>query len=82
MARASKAEIVRYPSDKTMVNALGFPNPGVDVFIENLKRQKVKVPVIGSVSGRELESITKCYEKLQPHVAGIELNLSSPNTAN
>ena len=76
-----KPRIVRYPSDKTMVNALGFPNPGVDVFIENLKRQKVKVPVIGSVSGRELESIIKCYERLQPHVAGIELNLSSPNTA-
>jgi len=25
-----KPRIVRYPSDKTMVNALGFPNPGVD----------------------------------------------------
>ncbi len=76
-----KPRIVRNPRDKTMVNAFGFPNPGVKVFIQNLKRQKVKVPVIGSVSGRELESITKCYDKLQPHVAGIELNLSSPNTA-
>ncbi len=76
-----KPRIVRYPKDKTMVNALGFPNPGVDVFIENLKRQKVKVPVLGSVSGRELESIVKCYDKLQPNVAGIELNLSSPNTS-
>ena len=64
-----------------MVNALGFPNPGVEVFIKNLQSQKVKVPVIGSVSGRELENIAKCYDKLQPHVAGIELNLSSPNTS-
>lgn len=76
-----KPRIVRYPKDKTMVNALGFPNPGVEVFIRNIQSQKVKVPIIGSVSGRELESITKCYDKLQPHVAGIELNLSSPNTA-
>lgn len=76
-----KPRIVRYPSDKTMVNALGFPNPGVDVFIENLRHQKIGVPVLGSVSGRELESITKCYDRLQPHVAGIELNLSSPNTS-
>ncbi len=76
-----KPRIVRYPKDKTIVNALGFPNPGVEVVIKNLQNQKVKVPVIGSVSGWELESIIKCYNILQPHVAGIELNLSSPNTA-
>lgn len=75
-----KPRIVRYPSDKTMVNSLGFPNPGVDAFIANLQRQKAKVPVIGSVSGRDLESIAKCYDKLQTHVSGIELNVSSPNT--
>ena len=75
-----KPRIVRNPKDKTMVNALGFPNPGADAFIENLKRQKTKAPVLASVSGRELENILKCYEKVQPHVAGIELNLSSPNT--
>ena len=63
-----------------MVNALGFPNPGVEVFIKNLQSQKVQVPVIGSVSGRKLENIAKCYDKLQPHVAGIA-NLSSPNTS-
>ena len=76
-----KPRIVRYPSDKTMVNALGFPNPGAEAFIKNLHSQKVDVPILGSVSGRELESIAKCFDKLQPQVAGIELNLSSPNTA-
>jgi dihydroorotate dehydrogenase len=75
-----KPRIFRNPKDKTLVNCLGFPNPGVDNFIKNLKKQKLKIPVLGSVSGRTVESIVDCYEKLQPHVAGIEINLSSPNT--
>ena len=76
-----KPRIARNTEEKTMVNALGFPNPGVQRFIENLKRHSLKVPVLGSISGKEVESILKCYESLQPHVAGVELNLSSPNTA-
>ena len=76
-----KPRIVRNPPEKTMVNALGFPNRGADDFIKTLKTQKLKVPVIASVSGRTIEAVIGCYEKLQPHVAGIELNLSSPNTS-
>ena len=77
-----KPRIVRNVSEKTLVNCLGFPNPGVEGFISNVRRQKIKVPLIASISGRTEDSIIDCYSKLQPHVSAIELNLSSPNTAN
>lgn len=75
-----KPRIVRIPSEQTLLNCLGFPNPGVDEFIANIKEQKINVPVIASISGQDEPSILECYEKIQPCVAGIELNLSSPNT--
>lgn len=76
-----KPRVVRNTREKSMVNCLGFPNPGVEIFIRNLRKQNVKVPVVGSVSGRTVESVVECYAQLQPHVAGIEINLSSPNTS-
>lgn len=76
-----KPRIVRNIKDSSLVNALGFPNPGVDTFILNVTKQKVRVPIVGSISGQTIPDILECYEKLQPHVSGIELNLSSPNTA-
>jgi len=76
-----KPRVVRNPSEKTMVNALGFPNPGVDRFIANLERQRLKVPVVVSISGRAIPDIVECYEKIQSKAAGVELNLSSPNTS-
>jgi len=76
-----KPRIVRNPKEKTLVNCLGFPNSGVDDFIRNISRQKTRVPIVGSISGQTISDIIECYQKLQPHVSGIELNLSSPNTA-
>jgi dihydroorotate dehydrogenase len=75
-----KPRIVRNISEKSLLNCLGFPNPGADDFVKKLARQKLKVPVIASISGKTEESILVCYEKVQPHVSAIELNLSSPNT--
>ena len=77
-----KPRIVRNVSERTLVNCLGFPNPGVEGFISNIRRQKIRVPVIASVSGRTEDSILDCYSRVSPHVSAVELNLSSPNTAN
>jgi dihydroorotate dehydrogenase len=75
-----KPRIVRNPAQKTLVNCLGFPNPGAYAFIENIRKQKITVPIIASISGQTEDSILECYEKIQPFVSGIEVNLSSPNT--
>lgn len=75
-----KPRVVRNVSEKTLLNCLGFPNPGVDGFLRNLRKQKLKIPLIASISGKTEHSILVCYEKIQPYVDAIELNLSSPNT--
>jgi dihydroorotate dehydrogenase len=82
-----KPRVIRNPGEKTILNCLGFPNPGVERFVQNISKQKqqeLRVPVVGSVSGRTIESVVECYEKIQqeqPLIAGVEVNLSSPNTA-
>ncbi len=76
-----KPRVVRNVAERTLVNALGFPNPGVEKFVANLAAHPPKVPVVGSISGKEVPEIDECYKKVQPSVAAVELNLSSPNTA-
>jgi dihydroorotate dehydrogenase len=76
-----KPRVARNKADKTLVNALGFPNPGIDAFIGNLaSRTALDTPVVASISGKTMEDVLGCYAKVQEHVAGVELNLSSPNT--
>jgi dihydroorotate dehydrogenase len=88
-----KPRVARNVKENTLVNALGFPNPGIDEFIRNLRRQHTSSPpppspgtgkksplLVASVSGKTVEEIRECYARVQPHIAGIEINLSSPNT--
>src|SRR3989442_1356422 len=75
-----KPRVVRNVKERTLVNSLGFPNPGVDEFLRNLSSSKPTVPVVASISGREVAEIVECYERVQPSVAAVEVNLSSPNT--
>ncbi|MDA4117686.1 MAG: hypothetical protein OK455_05005 [Thaumarchaeota archaeon] len=77
-----KPRVARNVKEKALVNALGFPNPGIDEFIRNVSRLGARAPpIVASISGRTAEDILGCYRKVQGHVAGVELNLSSPNTA-
>jgi dihydroorotate dehydrogenase len=73
-----KPRVARNEDERALVNALGFPNPGVDAFISALT--PVGAPVLASISGKTIDDVLYCYSKVQPHVAGVELNLSSPNT--
>jgi dihydroorotate dehydrogenase len=76
-----KPRVARNIDEQTLVNSLGFPNPGVDEFVRNLVlHRKPEPPLVASISGRTLEDVTFVYSKVQPYVAGVELNLSSPNT--
>jgi dihydroorotate dehydrogenase len=75
-----KPRVARDKKEMTLVNALGFPNPGIDAFILNLTPRTIGVPLVASISGRTVEDVLGCYSKVQQHVAGVELNLSSPNT--
>ena len=64
-------------------NSMGLPNIGVQRIIPNLLKEKEKhvAPLIVSISGLGVEEFVECYRKIESFADGIELNISSPNTA-
>jgi dihydroorotate dehydrogenase (NAD+) catalytic subunit len=69
-------------ADSGLINAMGLPNPGIDVFTEEIKFSKtiLRVPVIVSVFGYTAEDYADVTKKAI--VAGadaVELNVSCPH---
>lgn len=60
-----------------VLNAMGLPNPGVDSYVEELA--DVDVDVVGSIFGRGSDEFVAVAEKMAPHVAALELNMSCPH---
>ena len=76
-----KPRIWRYPQ-KSLVNSMGFPNEGAEKVAANLSNRKPdQGPIIVSISGLSVEEFVECYRELEPLANGIELNISTPNTA-
>lgn len=77
-----KPRMVRLPDMKAVMNSMGFPGQGLQPALKKLnKSQKHKDRVLVSIAGTIEDEIFECLRKTQPLVAGIELNVSSPNTA-
>jgi dihydroorotate dehydrogenase len=66
-----------------LLNALGFPGEGLDAAESRLRKlsEDGRSRIMVSISGTEVEDIAECHRRLQPLVAGVEVNVSSPNTA-
>ena len=78
-----KPRMFRYIPHESLVNALGFPGQGLDHAEAKLKRAQrsdLRSPVLVSVSGTEVNEILTCHARLEPLAAGVEVNISSPNT--
>ncbi len=74
--------IIRQPERFAILNALGFPGPGLDIAEERIARMsKSKDRMFISIAGTIEDEVIECHKRLQPHGAAIELNISSPNTA-
>ncbi len=67
--------------DGGLINAMGLPNPGIDEFLKEMEIvRQAKVPVIGSVYGKNPEEFAAVALKLEKAGASaIELNLSCPH---
>lgn len=68
-----------------LINALGFPGLGLDAAAERISSDIGLVgdtPVVVSVSGAEIEDIATCHRTMEPLADAVEVNISSPNTAN
>ena len=77
--------LLRDPSRRALLNSLGFPGNGLESAVENISRDRPKVadtPIVVSVSGTETDDIVACHRNLEPLSDAIEVNISSPNTAN
>ncbi len=63
------------------LNAMGLPNPGIDLFCEEMDRAKsCPVPIVASVFASKPEEFSFLSKRLEEHgAAAIELNLSCPH---
>ena len=67
---------------KSIVNSFGFPNDGLSPIVRRLmlldddSRSRTFI----SISGDDEYEFIECYQAVAPLVAGIEINISSPNS--
>jgi dihydroorotate dehydrogenase (NAD+) catalytic subunit len=69
-------------AESGIINAMGLPNPGIDVFKEEIQFSKtiLKIPIIVSVFGYSAEDYAAVAKKAAEAGAdGIELNVSCPH---
>jgi dihydroorotate dehydrogenase (NAD+) catalytic subunit len=69
-------------ADSGLINAMGLPNPGIDVYTEEIKFSKtiLRVPVIVSVFGYSAEDYAVVAKKaISAGADAVELNVSCPH---
>ena len=74
--------IARSRRHRSMVNAMGLPNPGAEVAASTLRRRPPgPSPRFVSLADEALDDAVASFELLEPHADGIELNASCPNVS-
>ena len=62
------------------VNAMGLPNPGIELFKEEMEVAVPKGPIIGSIYGANADDFSELAGKMEDYGAtAVELNLSCPH---
>ena len=77
-----KPRVLRLAKEESAINALGFPGDGMDAALARLERlRRMPARVLVSIAALDEQETAECAERLQPLVDGVEVNISSPNTA-
>jgi dihydroorotate dehydrogenase len=76
-----KPRIARSPAARSMVNAMGLPNPGARRAAANLAARSGPAPRFASVADEAFDDAVATVELLAPVADGIELNASCPNVS-
>lgn len=71
--------VVIEPYPGAILNCMGFPNPGCEYFLEEMKEYEFDVPVIVSLYGRDEYEFAFLAKKLEPVADAFELNVSCPH---
>ncbi len=81
-----RPRLFRIKQDKALINRMGFNNPGVDVFVNNLKKHKPEVIIGGNIGKNTLtpnenaiNDYLECFYQLHPWVDYFVVNVSCPN---
>ncbi|HBF19837.1 MAG TPA: dihydroorotate dehydrogenase (quinone) [Cryomorphaceae bacterium] len=85
-----KPRLFRLPSDKALINRMGFNNEGVDALVERLRHRENHNLIIGGNIGKNkttpneqaIEDYLYCFDRLFDYVDYFVVNVSSPNTPN
>ena len=91
-----KPRMFRLPEANALINRLGFNNQGLDAFIANVQRSRVRQPdstaplILGLNIGKNaatpienaVDDYLICLDGVYPHADYVTVNISSPNTKN
>jgi len=77
----AKPRVARYAARRSMVNAMGLPNPGAEVAARTLARVPRTGPRFVSIADEDVRDALQTHALLEPHVDGVELNASCPNVS-
>lgn len=82
-----KPRMFRIPSEKALINRMGFNNEGVDAAVKRLKKRKTNIIIGGNIGKNKITSneealldYEKCFDALFDYVDYFVVNVSSPNT--
>ena len=73
--------IARLPGDRSLVNAMGLPNPGADRVARALRAGRSGAPRFVSIADEDLADVTAAFSLVEPHADAVELNASCPNVS-
>ncbi len=76
-----RPRLLRQPERKALVNAMGFPGPGLDVISRRIGSSSARSRLFVSISGTLEDEIVQCHRSVEPDCAAVEINVSSPNTS-
>ncbi len=77
-----KPRVLRLTERESVINALGFPGDGLDAALRRLERlPRTSARVLVSVAALDEQEAADCLSRLEPVADGVEINISSPNTA-
>ena len=81
-----KPRLFRLKKDQALINRMGFNNPGVDIFVRNLKKIRPEAIIGGNIGKNTLtpnesaiDDYLVCFEKLFDWVDYFVINVSCPN---
>jgi dihydroorotate dehydrogenase len=76
-----RPRIARIRERRSLVNAMGLPNPGAEAAGRTLAGVARRGPRFASIADEDVPDVLQTHALLEPHVDAIELNASCPNVS-